>query len=65
MGLGTGDRVRLKRDGSPEGVVVGAQLERSVYVRLDTGVACTYDVDDVEVLAPESKSWPPEGIETK
>jgi hypothetical protein len=66
MGLGTGDRVRLKRDGSPEGQVVGAQFDGQVYVRLDNGSACTFDVADVEVLAPTlSKSWPPEDIETK
>ena len=66
MGLGTGDRVRLKRDGAPEGVVVGAQVNGQVYVRLDNGVASNFDVDVVEPLAPTlSKSWPPEGMETK
>ena len=66
MGLGTGDRVRVKRNGSPEGVVVGAQVNGQVYVRLDNGAASNFGVDDVEVLPPIlSKSWPPEGIETK
>ncbi len=63
--LSTGDRVRLKRDGSPEGVVVGAQINDSVYVRLDNGTACNFPLADVEVLAPQRKAWPPEDIETK
>lgn len=65
MGLRPGDRVRLNRDGAPEGTVKGAVFDGAAYVQLDHGVACTFRIDELDVLAPESKSWPPEGIETK
>ena len=64
MGLSTGDRVRLNRDGTPEGVVVGAPFGGMAYVRLDNGVASNFPVGELDVLAPERKAWPPD-IETK
>lgn len=65
MGLSAGDRVRVKRNGSPEGSVVGAQFGGQAYVRLDSGTAGNFPVEELDVLAPQTKAWPPEGIETK
>ncbi|MBM3315531.1 hypothetical protein FJY71_06810 [candidate division WOR-3 bacterium] len=60
--LSTGDRVRVR---GKEGRVSGAQTDGKVYVKLDSGTACTFDVAEVELLPHETKQWPPGGIETK
>jgi preprotein translocase subunit YajC len=60
--LASGDRVKVR---GTEGRVVGAQADGKVYVKLDSGTACTFDVAEVEALPVEAKAWPPAGIETK
>lgn len=60
--LSRGDRVRVR---GSEGSVTGAESDGRVYVALDSGTACTFGVDEVEVLPRETKKWPPGGIETK
>lgn len=66
MALTPGDRVQLNRGdrtaGTVKSVVEGGA---AAYVTLDSGSACTFGVDELTVLAPESKAWPPGGIETK
>lgn len=69
MALAKGDRVRLTRGEGADGTVVSV-LEGGddAYVRLDSGNACTFPVDELTELgaqASESKAWPPGGIETK
>jgi hypothetical protein len=56
-----GDRVTLTRNGAA-GAVKGRVGDDAAYVRLDSGTSCTFSDDELE---PETKAWPPRGIETK
>jgi hypothetical protein len=63
-----GDRVVLDRDAAATGTVRGAVVGDMVYVKLDSGSAAAFPLGALSLLpatVTESKSWPPEGIETK
>lgn len=55
------DRVTRLSNGH-KGTVVGIPVGDMAYVRWDEGGGCNVATWD---LAPEDKSWPPSGMETK
>lgn len=63
MALSTGDRVSQN---GKEGSVVGAQRDdETVTVSRPGGGSAVVPVEDVELVEPETKQWPPTGVETK
>lgn len=69
MSLTRGDRVIIDRPGHPAGQVKSVDEDgRSAYVVLDSGSSCSFPVAELSpapTQAPDTKAWPPEGIETK